>query len=349
MQANRWVRRVRATWSAVVVCGVSLVYGALAPEPATAADDLVVAKDGSGDFTTVKEGLAAAKRLGAARDGGPVRVFIKAGVYKEKLVVRASNLTLVGEDARRTVLTYDDYVGKPDGSADGKSGIEMPSTIVRGDDFTARNLTFANTAGAVSQASALWVDGDRERFFDCRIVGYQDTLYTSPTRQFYKRCYIEGAVDFIYGSATAVFDRCTLFCTGQESGCITAASTPRKKRGFLFRKCVVAGTAPAGSVFLGRPWRPHAEVAFVKCNLGNQVPAVGWDNWGDARNEASVRYREYRNTGEGADTGGRVGWARRLTAGEAGEYTLKRMFGGGTSGGAMDLTMEDLWYRDDGG
>ena len=199
---------------------------------------IVVAKDGSGQFTTVQEAL------NTVSDSSQTTtvIFIKDGVYKEKLRLAASkwNVHLIGESADKTILTYDDYASKKDsaGKDIGTSG--SASFFIYGSDFTAENITFENSAGPVGQAVAVRVSGDKVKFINCRFLGFQDTLFTQGTdsRQYYFNCYIEGTVDFIFGSSTALFERCTLF--GKRGGYYTAASTPQEKRyGYVFLNCTL--------------------------------------------------------------------------------------------------------------
>lgn len=288
--------------------------------------DFVVAKDGSGQFTTVQEAINAIPDM---RKSETV-IYIKNGIYKEKLVLAESKnmVTFIGENTDSTIITYDDYAGKKNilGEPMGTSG--SSGFFIYGKDFSASNITFQNAAGPVGQAVAVFVAGDKVRFNNCRFLGFQDTLYTYGTesRQYYNHCYIEGTVDFIFGASTAVFDSCTIYC--KKGGYVTAASTPeQKKYGYVFRHCTVTGSAEAGTYYLGRPWRPFAKTVFIDCALGKQIRPAGWDNWGKAENEKTVYYAEYNNTGEGAATGQRVKWAHQLTDAEAGNYTLAHVFG----------------------
>ncbi|SIT31617.1 pectinesterase [Filimonas lacunae] len=288
--------------------------------------DFVVAKDGSGQFTTVQEAINAIPDM---RKSETV-IYIKNGVYKEKLVLPESKnmVTFIGENVDSTIITYDDFAGKKNilGEAMGTSG--SSGFFIYGKDFSASNITFQNSAGPVGQAVAVFVGSDRVKFTNCRFLGFQDTLYTYgvESRQYYRSCYIEGTVDFIFGASTAVFDSCTIFC--KKAGYVTAASTPEnKKYGYVFRYCTIKGDAPAGSYFLGRPWRPYAKTVYISCNLGNQVKAEGWDNWGKKDNEKTTYYAEYKSTGAGANNGARVPWSHQLTASEAGLYTLEQILG----------------------
>lgn len=154
---------------------------------------------------------------------------------------------------------------------------------------------------AVGQAVALWIAGDKARFLNCRMLGFQDTLYTygKGSRQYFYKCFISGTVDFIFGSATAIFKECEIFC--KMPGYITAASTPdTTKYGYVFMNCKLGGSAPDGTVYLGRPWRPAAKTVFLNCELSSVIKAEGWHNWSKESNEKTAFYAEYKNKGIGA-------------------------------------------------
>jgi pectinesterase len=185
--------------------------------------DFTVAQDGSGNFKTIQEALNAVPDFRKNR----TTILIKPGSYKEKLILPKSktNVTMIGEDVLKTVLTYDDYASKKNrfGEEIGTTG--STSFYVFADDFIAESITFENSSGPVGQAVAVRVDADRVKFLNCRFLGFQDTLYpfAEKSRQYYRNCYIEGTVDFIFGWSTAVFDDCTIFC--KKNGYVTAAST----------------------------------------------------------------------------------------------------------------------------
>ena len=287
---------------------------------------ITVAQDGSGDFRTIAEAIASVPDSNATE----VVINIKNGIYKEKLNIAKAktHITLLGQDAYKTIITYDDYASKKDskGKDIGTSGSR--SVYVQANDFKAENITFENSSGPVGQALALSVGGDRVFFKNCRFLGFQDTIYTfgNTNRQYFYQCYIEGTVDFIFGAAIAVFEDCEIFC--KKSGYITAASTPEgQKYGYVFQNCKITGNAPDKSFFLGRPWRPNAKVVFIKCQLPALIKPEGWHNWGKETNEKTAFYAEYKNKGEGSHPEKRVSWSRQLNRAEAKEYTVKKVLG----------------------
>lgn len=277
-------------------------------------DCMIVAKDGSGDFNTVQ----AAVDFIAQNNPKNKIIYVRNGVYEEKVRIKTSNITIVGEDVNNTVITIYDHV---DENQTSEYNNETPTMIIDAEDFTAVNLTVQNTAGQVERANAVKVCKDRASFYGCKIISGQDTLFVYKTgRAYFYKCYIEGDVDFIYGGMIAVFEGCEIF--SNDPGYVTAASTPQEQAyGYLFKNCNFTGSAGVGTVYLGRPWRPYASVVVVNSNLGSHIKSEGWHNWGNTDNEATARYMEYNNSGAGWEPASRVEWAQILNASQAAEHT----------------------------
>lgn len=289
---------------------------------------IVVAKDGTGDYLTVQEAINAVPDFRKVT----TTIFIRNGIYQEKLNLSPSKklVKLVGEDVSKTILTYNDYAAKKNrfGEEMGTSG--SSGFYICGDGFTAHNITFENSSGPVGQAVALWVSSDQTAFFNCRIKGFQDTLYTygAGNRQYFKNCYIEGTVDFIFGAATALFEDCTIFCK-QGARYITASSAPDTiKYGYVFLDCQITGDALERTVYLGRPWRPYSKTVYINCSLSKLIKSEGWDNWRKASNEKTAYYAEYKNKGEGFNPEKRVAWSHQLSDDEVKNYTTTSIFKG---------------------
>lgn len=290
----------------------------------------VVSFDGSGTHTTVQAAIDAAP-VGRTT---PFLILIKPGVYKEHVSVPAEKrfIALRGErsELKATVITQSTNVGSVDATGEKLSTRDSATILVQASDFSAENITFENTTSREQriQALALYVEADRASFKNCRFLGWQDTLRTDHGRQYFKSCYIEGHVDFIYASGTSVFDRCEIHC--KADGWITAASTPTESKfGFVFLDCRVT-TAPEvkQGVFLARPWREFSATAFLRTELPATIRPEGWHNWGKPEREKTVRYAEYKNTGPGAASEKRVPWVRQLSDEEAKEYTVEKILGG---------------------
>ncbi|MGN1341138.1 MAG: pectinesterase family protein [Oscillospiraceae bacterium] len=298
---------------------------------------MIVAKDGSGDYTTIAEAVAAAK------PGD--RICVKPGVYNERVEVRTPDITIEGESAENTVLTCGYYARMK--HEDGKLGTFRSYTLLaNADRFICRNMTIANNSGfgrEVGQAVAVYAEGDGILFEDCRLMGHQDTLFTGPLpfkeyepggfrgptefspripgRQLYRRCYIEGEVDFIFGSAHAAFEECELFsldCGSEVNGYVTAASTYKgEKCGYIFRNCRFTSDCPAGTVYLGRPWRDYAQTVLLNCELGAHIAPAAFHDWGKAQAHDTVFYGLYGCYGEGFRPGELAPFVTQLTPEEA--------------------------------
>ncbi len=289
---------------------------------------LDVAADGSAKFRRVQDAVNAVPKRSPGASATRYVIRIRHGIYREKLVIPRdiAPITLAGDSAATTVLTFAECADtpKPDG---GKIGtFASASTTVLGNDFVAEQITFQNSHGAGSQAVAIHVAGDRAVFRNCRFLGWQDTMLLREGRHYFEKCFIEGHVDFIFGGATAFFDRCQIHCLGK--GFITAASTPEQQRhGFVFSKCRVSAEENS-AIYLGRPWRPHASVVFLDTHLPEKIRQEGWHNWDDPTREQTARFAEYGNRGAGGDVERRVPWSRQLSEIEAKELTLSAVLGG---------------------
>jgi pectinesterase len=288
--------------------------------------ELVVAADGSAQYKTVQEAVMA---VPAGTRDRPVVIRIKPGVYKELVYVQREKrfFKFIGEDASKTILTYDlnaNLIGK-DGKPIGT--FRTPSTVIDADDFTAENITFENSAGPVGQALAIRVDGDRVVFRNCRFLGWQDTILLNRGRQYFENCYVAGHVDFIFGAATAFFEKCHLHAL--RDGYITAASTPdNEPYGFVFSNCKITGETPGVKTYLGRPWRAHGSVIFLNTEMSAVVRPEGWHNWNFPDREKTVRYAEFGSRGLGAQAEARVRWAKQLTKSESKRITVRNVLGG---------------------
>ena len=287
--------------------------------------DFVVAKDGSGDFFTVQEAVNAAPDYCKQ---AATTIFIKDGVYKEKVTIPANKwkLHLIGQSAENTVISWDDYAKKI-GPTGHEMGTSATSTVfLYGQDFLAENLTIENTAGEgkdIAQACAITVDADRVAFINCRFLANQDTIYTygKYQRQYYRGCWIEGTTDFIFGASTCWFEDCTIL--SKRDSYVTAASTPEgEKYGYVFKNCRLIHDEKTTKVYLGRPWRPFAKTVFIDCELGDHIRKEGWHNWNKKYAEKTSFYAEYGSKGPGAaPAADRVKWSHQLKAKEALQYT----------------------------
>lgn len=288
-------------------------------------DTIVVARDGTGEFRTIDEAIEVCR---AFMDYHKV-IFVKKGIYKEKLIVPQwlQNIEICGEDRDATIITYDDHANIKTAERPNGMGTFRTYTLkIEGNDITLKNITIENNAARLGQAVALHTEGDRLKFINCRFLGNQDTVYTgmAGTRLYFLDCYIEGTTDFIFGPSTVWFEHSDIYC--KANSYITAASTPQNVAyGYIFNNCTITVAADVQQVYLGRPWRDYAYTLFMHCQLPGQIRPQGWHHWQKER-EQTARYIEFENTGEGAATDKRVGWSRQLSKKEAQQVTKERVF-----------------------
>ena len=299
-------------------------------------DTLVVSRDGTGEFRTIDEAIEVCR---AFMDYTKV-IYVKKGVYKEKLIIPSwlTNITICGEDRDNTIITWDDHanIKMPVGGLDSEAAVKGKpmgtfrtyTLKVQGSYITLKDITIENNAAKLGQAVALHTEGDHILVQNCRLLGNQDTVYTGVggTRVAFYDCYIEGTTDFIFGPSIAWFQNCEIH--SKANSYITAASTPAgQKYGYVFYKCRLTADKDVDKVYLGRPWCPFAATIFMDCELGKHIRPEGWHNWNNAKNEETARYAEYGNKGEGASTKNRVKWSKQLTKKEAAKVTLLDAFG----------------------
>lgn len=291
-----------------------------------------------------------------------VQIFIAPGRYKERLEIQKPFITLLGEACDTTYIVYGNYANEIMEDGTRRGTFRSYSVFIDTHDFTAQNITFQNNSGfgyQVGQALALYVDGDKCRFEDCRLLSGQDTLFTGPLpekeaqpggfigpkqfapringRHYYKNCYIEGDIDFIFGSATAYFEACEFFSrfpkgkpadtqTAPVYGYVTAASTPEHQEyGYILDHCRFTSDCPPQTVYLGRPWRAFAHTVLLHCELGAHIKPEGWHDW--SKPHESIRYEEYNSTGPGAAPDKRASFSRQLSQQEAAQYTKENVLG----------------------
>ena len=303
-------------------------------------DTLVVSRDGTGEFRTIDEAIEVCR---AFMDYTKV-IYVKKGVYKEKLIIPSwlTNITICGEDRDNTIITWDDHanIKMPVGGLDSEAAVKGKpmgtfrtyTLKVQGSYITLKDITIENNAAKLGQAVALHTEGDHILVQNCRLLGNQDTVYTGVggTRVAFYDCYIEGTTDFIFGPSIAWFQNCEIH--SKANSYITAASTPAgQKYGYVFYKCRLTADKDVDKVYLGRPWRPFAATIFMDCELGKHIRPEGWHNWNNAKNEETARYAEYGNKCEGASTKNRVKWSKQLTKKEAAKVTI------------LDAFVEDCW------
>jgi pectinesterase len=243
----------------------------------SAQTNLFVAADGSAQFTTVQSAIMS---VPSGSRENPVVIHIAPGTYQELIYIQREKrfFKLVGTNPTNTILSFNLYAGITNAEGKPIGTFKTPSTTIDADDFGAENLTFENSAGPIGQALAIRVDGDRATFRNCRFLGWQDTILINRGRQYFENCYICGHVDFIFGAATAWFEKSEIHSL--RDGYLTAASTPQDVPfGYVFSNCKITGE-PGVKSFLGRPWRQFGSTTFLNCELSDVVKPAGWNDWG---------------------------------------------------------------------
>lgn len=283
-----------------------------------------------GQYKTIQAAIDAVP----AHSRKPIIIKIAPGTYKELVTVPSddSNIILRGRNAKKTIITYN--LGARDKGENGKEigTFHTPTVTILGRDITAEHLTFVNSYGKGSQAVAVRTGDGPVIFRHCRFLAWQDTLYVhNPHAKIYfRKCLIQGAVDFIFGEARAVFDHCVIRSVG--SACITAPNTPKHQPyGLVFLHCSLTASkhVPAGSVYLGRPWRAYGSTTYIDCHMGSDIAPAGWLNWQGTSYYKTARFAEYHSTGPGANVKLRVKWSHQLTKAQAARYSVKAILGSG--------------------
>ncbi|KAM1047007.1 hypothetical protein FF1_026383 [Malus domestica] len=283
---------------------------------------LHVAKNpNAGDFTKIQDAIDSLPFINLVR----VVIKVHAGIYTEKVNIPPlkSFITIEGAGADKTIVQWGDTAQTPSGPKKQPMGTFNSATFaVNSPYFIARNITFKNTTpvpkpGAIGkQAVAFRISADTATFWGCSFLGAQDTLYDHLGRHYYKDCYIEGSVDFIFGNGLSLFEGCHVHAIAQNIGALTAQgrSSMLEETGFSFVNCKVTGS---GALYLGRAWGPFSRVVFAYTYMDDIIIPKGWYNWGDPNREMTVFYGQYKCTGPGARFAGRVSWSRELTDEEA--------------------------------
>lgn len=241
-------------------------------------------------------------------------LHLKSGIYKEKVKITKPNITIIGE-GKDTIISNKDYFTKIDSNNYEYLTVRTYTVNVISDNVVLKDLTIKNEstpATIYGQAVALEVLGDNFKGINLSLLGDQDTLLAGPippdllirykdilpkdelkgtkSHQLYENCYIEGGIDFIFGSATAYFDKCILHSI--NNGFIAAPSHDKSQEyGFVFNECVISAKKMVDNVYLARPWRDYGYTAYINCKvLGNHINNELFNNWLKSREETCRFY-----------------------------------------------------------
>ena len=315
----------------------------------------IIAKDGSGDFTSLQQAIDAIPGGGRT----PTILLLRMDEYHERVVVNKDNVRIIGEARDRTVITAKGCAKDLDAEGKERGTFLSATFMVTGHNVEVENLTIRNDAGdgrVVGQAVAVYAAGDRGVWRNVRMIAHQDTLFCGPlmqkvidfiaprqgraevvesigdatptqSRQYFEDCFIQGDVDFIFGPYRCWFERCTLFMNAR-GGLYTAANTPEiQPYGLVFRHCRLTGECGEGEAFLGRPWRKFSRTVFLNCEMDEHVAPLGFNDWDEVK-LVTERYAEYGTVGARADQSTRHPRQKRMTREEAACYTIPEVIGG---------------------
>ncbi|MCO5582654.1 hypothetical protein L7F22_036552 [Adiantum nelumboides] len=281
---------------------------------------LVVDQSGHGHARTVQGAIDLVRIDNKYR----IHIIIRPGIYKEKVYVpyRKPFITFQGSGSQRTTITWNSRASDRNQGGEILGTFGSASIAIDSDYFVARDITFQNTSppplpGAQGmQAVALRISGDKAAFIDCRMLGAQDTLFDHIGRHFFLRCYIEGAIDFIFGDGRSLYLDCELHANAVTYGAVAASqrNSASDNTGFSFVQCKITGS---GLLYLGRAWGQYARILFAFCYFDNIIIPDGWYDWGDTSRRETVFFGEYKCWGPGAQPRWRVSWSRQLTFQEA--------------------------------
>ncbi|CAL5419497.1 unnamed protein product [Camellia sinensis] len=281
---------------------------------------LCVDPNGCCNYTTVQSAVDAVVG-GVPTLNKRTMIWINSGIYFEKVIVPRTkpNITFQGQGYLSTAIVWNDTANSSHGT------FYSGSVQIFAANFIAKNISFMNVApipspGAVgAQAVAIRIAGDQAAFWGCGFFGAQDTLHDDRGRHYFKDCYIQGSIDFIFGNARSLYESCQLSSIANPvalgakviNGVVTAHGRASKDEnsGFSFVNCSVGGT---GRIWLGRAWRPFSTVVFAYTQMTDIIAPEGWNDFNDPTRDQTVFYGEYMCGGAGANMTLRVPYAQRL-------------------------------------
>lgn len=262
-------------------------------------------------------------------------IHLAPGVYRQKVVIRTPELTIIGAGAGKTRIVFDDYARKRDEQGFEYITFRSYTLAVCADGIRMQDLSVINDAGkpeVKGQQVALSVLGTDFFMKDCTLTSTQDTLFLGPLppdlieryegflaeelrrggemKQHFQNCTIEGTVDFIFGCGNTLFENCLIrsLADVRHVGFVAApAHSESQTEGFRFLQCILTGEEGImpGSIYLARPWRDHGLVRFEDCRYGAHIAAAGFDKWNGTKRDQTARFYET------PAMPGRVSWCNR--------------------------------------
>lgn len=251
-------------------------------------------------------------------------IYIANGIYKEKIKITRPNITLIGESIDGVIITNNDYATKIHEDGLPYNTFRTYTLMVNTSNITIKNLTIANSSNIdypeikVGQAVSLAVNGDMVKVDNCKLKSYQDTVYLGPLpenlifryngfldddervipdnyRVVFTNTYIEGTIDFVFGSAKAYFNNC-IFHSLAEGGYVFAPSTYENDfYGFTVNSCHFSSNNSTPSTFIARPWRDYGKVVILNSTYDNHILDEGFNKWDNTSRDKTCRFYEYNS------------------------------------------------------
>ncbi|XP_039146059.1 probable pectinesterase 8 [Dioscorea cayenensis subsp. rotundata] len=286
---------------------------------------LCVDHNGCCNFTKVQSAVDAVTDFNQKR----TVIWINKGIYYEKVMIprTKTNITFQGQGLDSTAIVWNDTANSAHGT------FFSASVTIYGPNFIAKNISFMNVApmpkpGDVgAQAVAIRVGGDQAAFWGCGFFGAQDTLHDDRGRHYFKECFIQGSIDFIFGDGLSLYENCQLISIASPvapglktiNGAVTAHGrvTADENTGFAFVNCMIGGT---GRIWLGRAWRPYSRVIYAYTTMTDIIAPEGWNDFNDPTRDQTIFYGEYKCSGSGANVTLRAPYVKKLNDTEAAPF-----------------------------
>ncbi|MDR1754910.1 MAG: pectin methylesterase [Eubacterium sp.] len=236
-------------------------------------------------------------------------LLLKKGVYNEKILCEKQDIEIIGESMDETIIEGAQGAHQTDECGETLGTFRTYTMFFIVERLTLKNLSIINSIGEgkkFGQGLACSIDARKAYCENVAFKGHQDTLFTGPlpeqevllggfkgplqfrerllNHHYYKDCYIEGDIDFIFGGANALFENCDIVCLEQSNtrlgGYITASSALPGEVGYLFYKCRVSSNCDKKHFYyLGRPWRENAATSFIDCDISDAIHPKMFAEW----------------------------------------------------------------------
>lgn len=275
----------------------------------------------------------------------PATIYLASGVYRQKILIAANDVTVIGESRETTVITHDDYARKIHRDGKEYNTFRTYTLCVTGERVRLENLTVENAntdPETKGQCVALSVNAKSFYAKNIDLKSTQDTLFLYPfpddlvvryrgfiphdqlyaeghSVHIFEDCRISGTVDFIFGCAEAYFKNCEIISLAdtRNIGFIAApAHSLAEEHGFVFSDCkIYSGGMDEGTCYLARPWRDFGKSVFINCKVGEHINPGLFDKWNDTDRDRTARFAYYNL--DCSFTPAPVEWCKKLSRTDA--------------------------------